>query len=292
MEWLNLHASVLDSPEFVGEEPVNQATWIKLLRFCMGQENGGRISQCREWADRKWQQLIRVTEDEVTTESALWRWDGADLIVWEYPLDKEREVRANRENGRRGGRPKRKTDQKPGGFESVNPDRTDRIDIAETEGNGKEGNEREREVPAKPADSLSSGRDSRTISDRIIGLRPEWGKPAQLTHVELHAIADSRDAMNSLDDEDWKLLGDYLGARIANAKAFWQPPTRSRLIENFADVMAHAARWKEKGRPGDRSRRPRRGPSPPKPAPKPSARPEDIATPEHAAQELASFLKS
>ena len=103
MNWLNIETTTLDSEEFVGSEPIARATWLCLLRYCVGQENGGRISDCKGWADRKWQQLARVTQAEVSVESALWKWDGDTLEIWAYPVDKESEVKAKREAGRLGG---------------------------------------------------------------------------------------------------------------------------------------------------------------------------------------------
>jgi len=97
MEWLNIHASILDSEAFVGCEPVARATWLCLLRYCVSQENGGRITDCREWGDRRWQQTVRVTLPEVMQECPLWKWDGADLVVAFYPSDKEKEIQAKRE---------------------------------------------------------------------------------------------------------------------------------------------------------------------------------------------------
>jgi hypothetical protein len=109
MNWLNIETTTLDSEEFVGSEPINRATWLCLFRFCAGQENGGVIVCCKSWADRKWQQLARVTQSEVFAESALWDWVGNDLHLWSYPADKESEVKQRRErartNGQRGGRP-------------------------------------------------------------------------------------------------------------------------------------------------------------------------------------------
>ena len=109
MDWLNLHTSTLDSPAFVGSAPVERSTWLCLLRFCIGQENGGRITGGRRWKDRQWQQLARVTLREITLKSELWKWDGEDLIVTFYPLEKEAQVmekrKVARENGKRGGRP-------------------------------------------------------------------------------------------------------------------------------------------------------------------------------------------
>jgi hypothetical protein len=111
MDWLNLHTSTLDSPEFVGSSPVERSTWLCLLRFCIGQENSGRIVGGRTWKDRQWQQLARVTLREVSVSCGLWKWDGDDLIVGFYPGEKENEVKTRREvarkNGLRGGRPEK-----------------------------------------------------------------------------------------------------------------------------------------------------------------------------------------
>ena len=109
MNWLNIETTTLDSEEFVGSDPINRATWLCLLRYCAGQENSGVIVACKPWADRKWQQLARVTQSEVLAESALWVWIGDDLHLWSYPCDKEAEVKQRRDrartNGQRGGRP-------------------------------------------------------------------------------------------------------------------------------------------------------------------------------------------
>jgi len=119
--WLNLNVSVLDSPEVVGAEPVERATWLFLLRFCVGQENGGRIKGCRNWKDRQWQQLVRITQAETQAKTKLWVWEDDDLLVSFYPSEKENQVQrlrnigsvtseakteAARLNGKKGGRPK------------------------------------------------------------------------------------------------------------------------------------------------------------------------------------------
>lgn len=110
MNWINLNVTTLDSEEFLGSEPEQRATWLCLLRYCVGQENGGRIPGARSWTDRKWLQVVRVAEREIATACELWHWDGDDLIVSFYPADKEDEVRERRSrarsNGSKGGRPK------------------------------------------------------------------------------------------------------------------------------------------------------------------------------------------
>lgn len=109
MEYLNLHVSTLDSVAFIGSEPVDQATWLKLQRYCIGQENGGIIAACRDWKDRKCQQLLRITRAEMLRDCDLWEWRGNDLHLYGYPLDQEAKVIKKRgiarTNGQQGGRP-------------------------------------------------------------------------------------------------------------------------------------------------------------------------------------------
>lgn len=100
MNWLNIHSAVLDSPEVIGSDPVDRATWLFLLRFCIGQENGGKIVGAREWKDRRWQQLCRVTLAEVERDSALWKWCENDMIIAFYPREKEKEIKTKRKAGR------------------------------------------------------------------------------------------------------------------------------------------------------------------------------------------------
>lgn len=104
MNWINLNVTTLDSEEFLGAEPEQRATWLCLLRFCAGQENGGRITAAKSWTDRKWQQVVRVTEREISTACDLWWWEGDDLVVAFYPSEKEEEVRQRRESASKGGK--------------------------------------------------------------------------------------------------------------------------------------------------------------------------------------------
>ena len=161
MEWLNLNiAKFLRSPEFIGADPTDRSTSIMLLGLCAAMENGGVIRDCAGWKCRKWQQLAGVTLAEVRRTTELWAWHGNDLHVHFYPVEKEAEVRANRENGHKGGRPRKttrfpigETQTKPPGFQSVseslNPDgnqtETRRSEIAETERKGMEGKGKEKE---------------------------------------------------------------------------------------------------------------------------------------------------
>lgn len=150
MNWLNIETATLDSERFVGSEPTARGTWLCLLRFCAGQENGGTIKACATWADRKWQQLARVTQAEVKADSTLWWWVGDDLVLWAYPSDKEAEVREKRErartNGKLGGRPISVSPAPKPQTKVGSQQEPTLVNSAKAEGNGMEGKGMRREV--------------------------------------------------------------------------------------------------------------------------------------------------
>lgn len=100
MNWLNLRVSDLRAPEFLGAEPIARATWLAVLAFCVDQENSGRIVGGARWTNRQWQAVCGVTADEVSAAGSLLITDGDDVLVWNYPAEKEIEVRAKREQAR------------------------------------------------------------------------------------------------------------------------------------------------------------------------------------------------
>ena len=106
MNWLNLETKFIRAEEYVGCEPIARATWLNVIVYCAEQENGGRICNCEMWRDRQWQQTCGVTVEEINKASPLLHWNGDDLLVWNYPAEKEREVRDRREASARGGRAK------------------------------------------------------------------------------------------------------------------------------------------------------------------------------------------
>lgn len=103
MNWLNLEVSTIRAAEYVGSEPVHRAAWLNVMAYSCEHENGGRIIGARKWKDRQWQQTCGVTLAEVDAAAPLLWWDGEDLIVWKYPVEREAEVKAKRAGGKRGG---------------------------------------------------------------------------------------------------------------------------------------------------------------------------------------------
>ncbi|MEO0797462.1 MAG: hypothetical protein AAFX93_20100 [Verrucomicrobiota bacterium] len=104
MNWLNIETKTLRSEEYVSSEPTERAAWLSLTGWCAEQENGGVIKDCRNWKDRKWQQLCGVFKNEVDSAENLLVWKGDDLCVLFYPVEKEAEIRAKRKAGKVGGK--------------------------------------------------------------------------------------------------------------------------------------------------------------------------------------------
>ncbi len=104
MNWLNLRVEDLSSENFIGSDPVQRGTWLCLLKYCCQQENGGIIKNFSSWKDRKLQQIIAVTKEEILGDSLLWTWKDDSLVVWKYPKSSELEVKAKRRAGREYGR--------------------------------------------------------------------------------------------------------------------------------------------------------------------------------------------
>lgn len=100
MEFINLHVSVVDSEVFQDASPADRSTWLFLMRYCAGQENGGRIVGAHSWNDRKWLKCASLSCAEVDGERTLWTWEGEDLVVEFYPAEQEKILMAKRRGGR------------------------------------------------------------------------------------------------------------------------------------------------------------------------------------------------
>jgi hypothetical protein len=105
MRYAFIKCEDLTSAAFRGAEPVDRATWLCLLTWCYEHENGGRIVGAKAWGDRRWQQTIAVTLNEVRREAeGLWYWDGDDLVVCFYDQGYADQVRSDSRQGAAGGR--------------------------------------------------------------------------------------------------------------------------------------------------------------------------------------------
>jgi len=227
-----------------------------LLRYCIGQECGGVITDCAGWKDRKWQQLAKVTLAEVRRESDLWQWVGDNLVVRFYPSDKETQVRQKRETAR--------TNGKGGGRQKTNPEETDvgfpeeptlaSSEKAEGEGEGERkekgiGKEGEAKSAATPLARSRLALDRSEIIGKINSIKPEWQKPSSWSAMEMHDLHSTLAQVVEMDDSDWDLLRRYMAARTQTGAGFWQPKSRGQFVANFSDVYGHAQRWASKDKP-------------------------------------------
>jgi hypothetical protein len=258
MNWLNIYTPILRSPEFIGSEPVARATWLSILAHCVEQENGGIIQGCADWKDRQWQQTCGVTRQEVDEANLLCRWEGDDLWVFAYPHDKEAEVKAKRDGGRKGGQSKTqaKTEAARANGAKHNPTKTQaepKLDPSSdpTEGKGREGNRREEEEKGKHTSAVPAlvCVAEKTLPEKTaLQIRAEklfnrrlstaWGK------TDAKAWASASKAIEATHEDDWALL-EWFYARPPS-----EPTYRRRdlatLLNNWNAEIDRAREYRAK----------------------------------------------
>ncbi len=237
MIWLNIAVSVARSPEYIGSEPTQRSTWFSLMAYCAEQENGGVIRDCRFWKDRRWQQTAAVTLEEVNESCDLFWFDGADLHVAFYPVNRQLQVEAGRAGGIKGGRPPKNPSEKPfpEPLQKPSPKPEDKI---------REEMEEKREC----GDTHARGGLDPLVS-KIKSLRNAWKAPAILTSKELPIFEANRSVFECFTDDDWDVQREYLAARLPDGHPGWQPRSLIQYLDNPSDVMGHAQGWKAKQRP-------------------------------------------
>ena len=274
MNWLNLQTSVIRSPEYVGCDPIQRATWLNLMIYCAEQENGGVIPDCKSWKDRRWQQTCGVTKSEADDDCDLWSFDGENLILWGYPVEKQEEIQRNRESGHRGGKARSdakieaakangskggrpKTQAETQAETQAKPKRNPSETQAKTQRKGKE-EERNGILPPTPKGEASESEDDfydenmptgnaqsmLELEKRVRSLRSGWELP--LAYSEQRQLAAASRCLSELTAAQWQTLKDYLYAKIPQGVPAWQPRSRSKFLENPSDVWTHASAWRKK----------------------------------------------
>lgn len=163
MRFLNIEITVLKSAEFLGQEPVDRATWLCLQTYCTLMETGGVVTGCGQWGDRKWQQVVGITKEEAHRACPLWQWEGDSIILWGYNHFEEERIktlrsRASEAGKSSGARRSNQTVQPDGSTEPLNEtvqpkgNRTDE----RTERKGKEKNEKKENAQGRAPESFSS----------------------------------------------------------------------------------------------------------------------------------------
>jgi hypothetical protein len=179
MEWINLKVSTIRQPEYVGSAPIQRATWFNVLAYAIEQENGGRLAGARTWHNRQWQQTCGVLAREVKEAPLLLIIEGDDVLVWNYPSDKEDEVRAKREAGRKGGLRSGATRSKHrrSTASSTPPSTSEAPDQAETNGKewkGREGNRKEKETHTARAREITRTLPEHLKAEPFLAAWADW----------------------------------------------------------------------------------------------------------------------
>ena len=283
MEYMNIPTALFSSPEFIGAEPVQRATWIALLAWCCTQENGGVIEGCRTWGMRRWMQTCGVMDKEVMAGGELYHFVGDDLVVFGYPggvqelLERKRVIA--RENGKLGGRP-RKTNVGTEIGTNVGANVQNRKKERKEERNmGGEistvdstPGEEPSTAPALPASpfpdrerlndvrgmhcadnhaDLGASPGAARFVTACLDINPSWSRTLPTAVEQAAALEAYRSAQGRVTPRDMEMLKAYYASGLTHDrsnKAFWRPDSRKKFWECFGDVLTHADRWAKETR--------------------------------------------
>lgn len=287
MEYMNIPTALFSSPEFIGAEPIQRATWIALLAWCCTQENGGIIEGCRSWGMRRWMQTCGVMDKEVMNGGELYHFDGDNLVVFGYPggvqelLERKRVIA--RENGKLGGRPKKTHVETDVGTEigtnvganiqNRKKERKEERNIGgETTTVDSTPGEEAPATPVLPAQSfpnrerLNDVRGMRCADNHAdlgaspgaarfmaatLAINPSWSRTLPTAVEQAAALETYRSAQGRVTPRDMEMLRDYYASGLTEdckKKAFWRPDSRKKFWECFGDVLTHADRWAKETR--------------------------------------------
>ena len=247
--WIKIETTTPDKPEVVAmaarlkmRDP--DTVVGKLVRLWAWADansvDGHEISITRAFVDR----LTACKGFAAAMESVGWL-EGADMLL-SFPgfarhngdSAKKRAGEARKKQNQRGG----KKDQ---------PGKNVPTPAGQTGGPEEEIDSGERERAEGSADSKSPV----AIFFRICGLRPEWSASPEPSAAEADALGRNLRALQAIEPATWTAMREYLGAKLPEGAAGWQPRQRLRFIESAGDVAAQAVAWKHgsgaKARPAE-----------------------------------------
>ena len=108
MKTLTLPLAIFRDPVFAYASTHAQAVWLMLMAYCCERENGGEITDAEGWSNVEWNRECCLTKRDIVKAWPLVEFVNQSAIVWNYPLNKQREIERKREGGKRGGSRKQK----------------------------------------------------------------------------------------------------------------------------------------------------------------------------------------
>jgi hypothetical protein len=211
MDWINLHTPRLCSDAFIEAPAAALGTWLRVLKYCVEQENSGRIVGAESWSARKWLQVCAVSRREVLAASPLLVAENGDIVVLDYPLDRQSRAQTNRVNGGRGGQARTQAKSQAARLNGAkrNPSGNPTEEEEEEEGKNNKNAHAVREVVV--FDSLMTAKARICAILRLDPARP-WTPDAERSLLDLMPIPEEEfEAIEWLhglpaDDERPKLL--------------------------------------------------------------------------------------
>ena|ERR1700733_5125172 len=84
MQWLNVFVPKLRRDPFATATDQELGCWLRLMSYSVMHETRGRIIGAMKWNERKW--LLTIGNDTpITTECSLWKFEGDDMHLVDYP---------------------------------------------------------------------------------------------------------------------------------------------------------------------------------------------------------------
>lgn len=195
MDWLNIHiAKQIRSPAAIGSAPSELGTWVRVLAYCCEQENGGRIAGGASWKDRQWQQTCAVTIRELRSADRLIRFDGSDVVVNGYPVEKEAEVQRARRRASAGAM------ARWGHRESISPSNAQACARADAEG------EREVGRGSGKAEACAAASAAAAMDDAMEGMQPAPSTPHRLNFADWRIGVGHRCFIGRDERAEWEAL--------------------------------------------------------------------------------------
>lgn len=74
MNWFNLSIDKLEGPLFVTAQAWEIGVWLRLIKYCVRHETGGKIVACDKWDERTWLLSTGIDKEEIMRGSNLWTW--------------------------------------------------------------------------------------------------------------------------------------------------------------------------------------------------------------------------
>lgn len=114
-------------------------------------------------------------------------------------------------------------------------------DIAEAEAETEANTEADSKTPPPPQQRR---RERREWEPEIRKLRPEWN--FELSEDERKAGEPFSAILEAITPTEWRLMREFLHARLPKGANYWQPFKRWKFISTFGEVMESFLRWNRK----------------------------------------------